>query len=242
MEQNRYFKIVIIILLFLTIVVQYSTAGEYPGSSILESSLLMQQLTETPGLDNEENQSESENKPKYHFFGQSLCLFFPIIEERIKENNEIERNIYPIGIGGGLEYRVNILKSLFSSPAARPGMILGLALTFYMMEPQEIYQDNFGELTILTAGLYTGYQFNIPVSGSLSISPLIYAGGRYYVSFHFFEEEISTAYNPIIISGLDIGIIFNNSFSLSIRAEYQMYVEEEVKQIINLFIGSGIYF
>ncbi|MBN2442824.1 MAG: hypothetical protein JXJ04_15815 [Spirochaetales bacterium] len=207
-----------------------------------ESGIVSTYPDKTAGLSDQEEEDDTESTPKYHFFGQSLCVFIPFIDERIKENNEIERNIYPFGIGGGLEYRTYLLNHLFSSQKALPGLMLGITFTFYMMEPQEQYQESFGELTILTGGLYTGYQFVIPVSKTVSISPALYAGGRYYISFHFFEDEISTAYNPIIIGGIDISIIFNNAFSISLRPEYQIYIEEETKQIINIFIGSGIFF
>ena len=201
------------------------------------------------GLVDQDKATEADDKPRYNFFGESLLVFIPIIDESVQENNEIERNIYPFGIGVGLEYRTYILTKLFSSDKALPGIMLGFTGTFYMMEPREEYQyhlisgePTFGELTIFTLGLYTGYQFLIPVSEKISISPALFAGGRYYKSCHFFEQEVFTVDYPIIISGIDINIIVNKVFSLSIRAEYQIYIEEETRQIINFAIGSGIFF
>ena len=118
----------------------------------------------------------------------------------------------------------------------------GILFMQYITEPAPDYRDRFGDLTILTLGIYTGYQFLVPVSKRISISPALFVGNRYYMSFHFFENEVSIAYSPIIISGIDVSLIIDGFFSLSLQGEYQVYIEGEIKQTLTFSLGSGIYF
>jgi hypothetical protein len=53
---------------------------------------------------------------------------------------------------------------------------------------------------------------------------------------------VSTAYSPIIISGIDVSLIIDGFFSLSLQGEYQVYIEGEMKQTMTFSLGSGIYF
>ncbi|MBN1695971.1 MAG: hypothetical protein JW881_00535 [Spirochaetales bacterium] len=185
-----------------------------------------------PGIDN----AESGNDRLYsqnHFFGQEFTCFLPL---------SYHKDIYHFGFGGSLAYENYAINRLFSSGTTIPGIFIGITASLFIMGPADDYSIDFGECSIINAGASLGYQFLIPASGDVHIKAALYTGMRYYISLHFYSEALYVLYDPILAAGINIGIILEKFVILSVKAEYEFFIESMYVHTLQLSFGAGLLF
>jgi hypothetical protein len=168
-----------------------------------------------------------------NFLGQEFACFLPL---------SFHKGIYAFGIGGSIVYENYAINRLFSSNVTIPGVFLGLSVSVFIMGPVEKYNIDFGECSIINAGPYVGYQFLFPVSRNVDLKAALYTGMRYYISLHFFSQELYFLYDPIITAGFNIGLVLDRFFMLMMKAEYEFFIETIYVHSLQLSIGAGVLF
>jgi hypothetical protein len=168
------------------------------------------------------------------FFG-TLLISVPVVDAQTGGNN---------WIGGSLSFALQPLGS--EDPYSGPlgigayyerhhvfhGLSLGGQVDFYGFYP---LRSDFGDSFMVIGGVRAGYEFVFPVERRFIFSVSPYLGGRYYWRRFVYQDELYSAYRPMLALGAELDLLLPRRSLLGINLEVVLVLDKNLR----LTFGQG---
>jgi len=112
------------------------------------------------------------------------------------------------------------------------GLFLGGQLDCYGFYP---LRSEFGDSFMVIGGIKAGYEFVFPIERRFGFSVSPYLGGRYYWRRFKYQDEIFSAFRPMLAFGAELDLLLPRRSLLGINLEVILVLDKNLR----LTLGQG---